>query len=331
MPIVSVIVPCFNVEKYLYKCVNRLLEQSFQDIEILLIDDGSTDNTGGLCDELSDRSEIIRAYHKDNGGLSDARNFGLRVANGKYIYFCDPDDYVENTLLSALTYDMESINADLSICSYYMEIVDNVGKVLSSQAYSLDENLFLLNQQKIREYLVYLHDQSLVYNAWNKLYKKEIIDKFNLKYKKIPIGEDWEFNLNYLLYCNRITVNKQCLYHYIRERSGALSTSYRSNWFELRKDEHKCVVEYFRMLGILSKGKEYLYRRLAERILGCLENEFSKLNTKSDKLKFAYIDKICRDALTQKAFANMQPTSMKVRLLSLPIRMNFTCLVYYML
>ena len=96
MPIVSVIVPCFNVEKYLYKCVNRLLEQSFQDIEILLIDDGSTDNTGGLCDELSDRSEIIRAYHKDNGGLSDARNFGLRVANGKYIYFCDPDDYVEN-------------------------------------------------------------------------------------------------------------------------------------------------------------------------------------------------------------------------------------------
>ena len=76
---------------------------------------------------------------------------------------------------------MESINADLSICSYYMEIVDNVGKVLSSQAYSLDENLFLLNQQKIREYLVYLHDQSLVYNAWNKLYKKEIIDKFNLK------------------------------------------------------------------------------------------------------------------------------------------------------
>lgn len=331
VPIVSVIVPCFNVEKYLYKCVNRLLEQSFQDIEILLIDDGSTDNTGGLCDELSDRSEIIRAYHKDNGGLSDARNFGLRVANGKYIYFCDPDDYVENTLLSALTYDMESINADLSICSYYMEIVDNVGKVLSSQAYSLDENLFLLNQQKIREYLVYLHDQSLVYNAWNKLYKKEIIDKFNLKYKKIPIGEDWEFNLNYLLCCNRITVNKQCLYHYIRERSGALSTSYRSNWFELRKDEHKCVVEYFRMLGILSKGKEYLYRRLAERILGCLENEFSKLNTKSDKLKFAYIDKICRDALTQKAFANMQPTSMKVRLLSLPIRMNFTCLVYVMM
>ena len=188
MPIVSVIVPCFNVEKYLYKCVNRLLEQSFQDIEILLIDDGSTDNTGGLCDELSDRSEIIRAYHKDNGGLSDARNFGLRVANGKYIYFCDPDDYVENTLLSALTYDMESINADLSICSYYMEIVDNVGKVLSSQAYSLDENLFLLNQQKIREYLVYLHDQSLVYNAWNKLYKKEIIDKFNLKFLLVRIG-----------------------------------------------------------------------------------------------------------------------------------------------
>ena len=91
------------------------------------------------------------------------------------------------------------------------------------------------------------------------------------------------------------------------------------------------LLNIFRMLGIFIKRQRILYRRLAERILGCLENEFSKLNTKSDKLKFAYIDKICRDALTQKAFANMQPTSMKVRLLSLPIRMNFTCLVYVMM
>ena len=87
VPIVSVIVPCFNVEKYLYKCVNRLLEQSFQDIEILLIDDGSTDNTGGLCDELSDRSEIIRAYHKEmNCVCFENTAMGLYFIN-------DPDDY----------------------------------------------------------------------------------------------------------------------------------------------------------------------------------------------------------------------------------------------
>ena len=86
-PLVSVIIPVYNVEKYLERCINSLLDQNYSNLEIILVDDGSTDNTGGLCDELSDRSEIIRAYHKDNGGLSDARNFGLRVANGKYIYF----------------------------------------------------------------------------------------------------------------------------------------------------------------------------------------------------------------------------------------------------
>lgn len=331
MPKISVIVPCFNVQQYIDKCVNSLLNQSFKDIEILLIDDGSNDKTGDRCDELAEKNPTIKVYHKKNGGLSDARNYGLKVASGEYIYFCDPDDYYEDNLLQSLIDLAIAQDSDMVICGYLMEILDKNGIVLASKKYTLNNNLLLKNKKSIQNNLVYLHDCSLVYNAWNKLYKKTIIDKHKLKYKNIPIGEDWEFNLNYLQYCKCIVIDSNCLYHYIRERAGALSTTYRSNWFELRKGENVYICEYFKKLGIYESGYEYLSRRMAERILGCLENEFSRLNSKSLIEKYFYVRAICNDIVTKKSFANMIATSKKVKVISWPIKHKFILLTFIMM
>ena len=116
-PLISVIVPVYNVEKYLENCVNTLVKQTYRNIEILLINDGSTDKSGWLCEELAQKDERIKVFHKPNGGLSDARNYGVEKANGEYIGFVDSDDYVHELMYEKLLNAIITSNADMSECT----------------------------------------------------------------------------------------------------------------------------------------------------------------------------------------------------------------------
>ena len=126
MPIVSVIVPVFNVEKYLDKCIESLIKQKLKDIEIILVDDGSTDLSGKICDEWKTKDSRIQVIHKKNGGLSDARNVGVELAKGKYIGFVDSDDYVSDDMFQILYQNIEKENADISICGMYHCYADKI-------------------------------------------------------------------------------------------------------------------------------------------------------------------------------------------------------------
>ncbi|MDU2552528.1 MAG: glycosyltransferase family 2 protein, partial [Staphylococcus epidermidis] len=112
---ISIIVPVYNVENYLKKCVESILSQTFTDFELLLVDDGSTDSSGEMCDELKRLDERIKVIHKENGGLSSARNAGIDVAKGKYLTFVDSDDYIDTHMLEVLYKNMVHEDADLSI------------------------------------------------------------------------------------------------------------------------------------------------------------------------------------------------------------------------
>ena len=119
VPKVSVIVPVYNAEKYLHRCVNSLLGQSYSNFELLLIDDGSPDNSSNICDHYALKDSRIRVFHKDNGGVASARQCGLDNAVGEYIIHCDPDDWVEGDMLWELYNKARDENADLVICDFY--------------------------------------------------------------------------------------------------------------------------------------------------------------------------------------------------------------------
>lgn len=119
MPKISIIVPVYNVEKYLEKCVRSILAQTFTDFELILVDDGSPDSSGAMCDQFAKQDERVKVIHKENGGLSDARNAGIEIATGEYLGFIDSDDYIADDMYELLYTNIVKEDADLSICGIY--------------------------------------------------------------------------------------------------------------------------------------------------------------------------------------------------------------------
>ncbi|MBR2822769.1 MAG: glycosyltransferase family 2 protein [Clostridia bacterium] len=203
---ISVVVPVYNMRNYLSKCMDSLLNQTHQDYEILLVDDGSTDGSGEACDREAERSEIIRVVHKENGGLSSARNCGLDHARGEYIIFPDPDDWVEPNYLEHLMTDIEKEKADLSICGFF-------------RFYAKEESIFKLPPRAVLDTRTALDRLVLPSDfsgyAWNKLFSMKIIQEAGLRFDKELLSlQDLHFCFRYFQHCARIVCDPVPLYHY---------------------------------------------------------------------------------------------------------------------
>ncbi len=217
IPLISLIVPVFNVEKYLKRCLDSLISQSYKNIEIILIDDGSTDESGKICDRYAkEHSNIIKVLHQENQGLSMARNAGLDIAIGEYIGFVDSDDYVEPKMFERLYNNLLESNADISVCSFFEDNVDetNILRV------ELNDKI-ITNFDAVKN----IADQYTGYAfvvMWNKLFKKKLFDKI-----RFPIGKIHEdqFIIHKLYYLsNKISTSSCCLYHHVN-RSTNISKS----------------------------------------------------------------------------------------------------------
>lgn len=208
---ISVIVPVYNVEKYIKRCVESILNQTFKDYELILIDDGSTDQSGKICDQFVTKYTNVRCYHKRNGGLSDARNYGIEKSKSEYITFIDSDDYVSSQYLECLYKACVSTNSKISVC-------------LSKNVYSLnnDENCFfnLDDKGKIE---VYSGNELIEYalkgekgslSAWGKLYDTSFFEN-----KRFPVGclyEDMKVIYEIFLQCDIISFVNSPLYFYFQ-------------------------------------------------------------------------------------------------------------------
>lgn len=216
-PIISVIIPVYNVEKYLYKCIDSVLGQTYKELEIILVDDGSTDNSGVICDEYEKKDDRIKVIHKKNGGLSDARNCGLDNAIGEYIAFLDSDDWVDIDLYKNLYYLIDKYDADIAVCNFervYSER-DKLRKV--------EEKVEVYTNTEAIEQIYYPTEKSTqMIIAWNKLYKKYILK--NMRFPRGKIHED-EFLTPLLLYRagKVVYTNKQLIYY--RQVQGSIMNS----------------------------------------------------------------------------------------------------------
>lgn len=225
--LISVILPIYNVEKYLEKCLDSILKQTYSNLEIILVDDGSKDRSPDICDEYKLIDQRIVVIHKQNGGLSDARNAGIQVANGKYLVFVDSDDYVKNNMIERLYHKLIEDNSDMVICNY-VEVDENGSDTQSTKYYDGVETV--LNEEKFWEqYYSYQIGYYIV--AWNKMYKRELF--LNERYDIGKIHEDEYICHRIVSKCKKISCINDKLYFYVQRKGSIMQQTYSNKKFDI--------------------------------------------------------------------------------------------------
>lgn len=213
---ISVIVPVYKAERYLFDCVESVLSQSYGNLELILVDDGSPDNCPSMCDHYAEKDTRVRVVHKVNGGASSARNAGLSIAQGTYIVFVDSDDIVAPNGLSSLYQAMENTGAE------YAAGICKIKNSSSTKNYIEKEEHIEFSKQpeKILTYIT----QSGSYSPYAKMYRKDIIKDHNVRYDEtLKCSEDALFVRQYLYFCNSIVLVPQIVYEYNTENDNSLS------------------------------------------------------------------------------------------------------------
>lgn len=247
MPKVSVIVPVYNVEKYLIKSLDSLVNQTLEDIEIIVVNDGSTDNSKKIIEIYKEKyKNKIKYLEKTNGGLSDARNFGIPHATGEYIAFLDSDDYVELDTYEKMYNKAKEENADMVECDFIWEYPNKT---------KIDIGIIYTNKKEMLTYARVV--------AWNKLIKRDLLEKYKIEFPKGLRYEDVEFFYKMVPYYNKVSFVKEPLIHYIQRESSISKVQNKrtKEIFEVLDN----VIKYYKNKNLYNEYKdelEYTYTRL---------------------------------------------------------------------
>lgn len=262
-PLISIIIPIFNVEQYLAKCIDSIINQTYENIEIILVDDGSPDNCPKICDDYSKKDKRIIVLHKLNGGLSDARNAGIDKANGEYIGFVDSDDWVEQDMYETLVNLILLVDADIAECGISFHFKNFITK-------SLESKITVCEKLKTLECFL---DRSIDIkgSVCNKLYNRKIIDKI-----RFPVGklhEDAFFTYKALYYSKKYIRTESCKYNYLQERVGSIMSE------KVKPINILTVIEAFEERNdfLLNNNEEILYLKSKAYYYGTLLSEYKKL------------------------------------------------------
>ena len=261
--LISVIIPVYKVEKLLRRCVQSVIDQSYINLEIILVDDGSPDNCGVICDELAQADSRVKVIHKKNGGLSDARNAGIDIATGDWIGFVDSDDYIASDMYENLLSLCRRTGADIAVCKYICVLEDETAEFKTSGEFRVIEDPF-------REFIC---NKCCAVNVWNKLYKKELFGKI-----RYPVGilyEDLATTYKLIDCTKKIVISDSEHYAYV-QRSDSIMGNTR---FMMKQDKVQIVNEmwdYIEQKDIEDRPKLFL-----EVLEFCITDMFKMLGKKT--------------------------------------------------
>ena len=222
---VSVTVPVYNVQNYLAKCIESVLAQTYKNFELILVDDGSTDCSSQICDCYQQKDSRIKVIHKDNGGLSSARNAGLDVSEGKYIYFLDSDDYIEPNLLEETISIMEDKQCDM--VSFGMVKEDVHGNHIENILYKPANIKITKEEERMEFHLKHLLNYRMGWEACNRIFRCDIIREHGLRFisERKVFAEDLLFSFTYWLYAESCITLSTYHYHYVQRDSSLMGLS----------------------------------------------------------------------------------------------------------
>lgn len=275
--LISVIVPVYNTEKYICKCIESLLNQTYKSLEIILVNDGSQDRSGEICERYKAEDDRITVIHQENAGLSHARNVGIEIAKGEYIALLDSDDWVDSNLYFRLYSNLKKYGAEISICNF--KRVFNNEEILSSSNKVYEYS----NIQALEEIYGDKHVQMIV--AWNKLYKKNIFR--GLYYPKGKIHED-EFLTPKLLYrANKIVYVEEELIYYRQTQNSIMNSEFNINrlyYLDILEERN----EFLKNIGVISIKKNAIKRQLNSIINYYFKVKGSRIHNKKNISKDLY-------------------------------------------
>lgn len=268
---VSIIVPIYNTEKYLSRCIDSLIYQTYKDVEILLIDDGSKDSSGGICERYL-KDKRVRVFHNENHGVSFTRNYGINQASGKYIMFVDSDDICDKDMVEKLHTAITESGAEIALCGL-KTFTDN--KVNLKCIYEPTATLDI--KQYIETVLLKIKIGQLCGAPYCKIYSAELIKSNNLSFDiGITYAEDFNFNMEYLKYCNKISIIEDQLYFYRDNVANSLtSRNYRSfskeSYFNQRMLAYQKFESVYTKYGLLVTHRDEVNSLLREFIISSIK------------------------------------------------------------
>ena len=332
-PKVSVIVPIYNVEKYLERCLESLVNQSLQEIEILLIDDGSTDNSPLICDKYAKQDQRIKVVHKQNQGLGMARNTGLELASGEYVVFIDSDDFIEKNAYQEM-YDMiKEENAEILITNYYEYVTNTCEKkemrTVREARIIEGEEIKKLACQMVGFSPFEKNEDDIGMSVWKNMYFRKFIEENQIKFysEREYVSEDAIFQLMAIPKMKKVRLSTNCYYYYCQNDNQSLSTTFRESKFEEYKKLYLKEYELLKTNGIVETGKYYI----ATTFLGNIRAHIKQLSLSqySKKRKKELVEKIEKDAMVQTVLKwyPYNRTSMKQWLFSIALKNNWTWVV----
>lgn len=249
---ISIIVPVYNVEKYIDKCLNSLVNQTLKDIEIIVVNDGSPDESQKIIDKYTKKYSNVKSYIKKNGGISSTRNYGLKYANGEYIAFVDGDDYVDATMFEKLYNKAKKKSYDVVECNPRM--VDDNGKLIKDVHYTLSNDVTTV--EELKKYMINMYT-----SVWNKIYKKSLFNN-GIKFKVGVWFEDVEFLYKLIPFVKSIGFVNENLYYYV-QREGSITKTFDDRLY-CYVDNWNGIVEFYkknRLYDRYYKEIEYSYVR----------------------------------------------------------------------
>ncbi len=259
-PFFSIIMPVYNAEKYIEQSINSVLNQTFTNFELIIIDDCSKDSSYVICEKF--KSDCILIKQKENKGISYVRNLGLKKARGKYITFLDSDDYIEKNTLEKLYEEIKLHNSDFVMYGFIEDIYDNRERLVKNNKVSPNLKNFIKGDE-LKNYIIGLQKSSLFRYVWNKAYRKSIMEDFNIVFPNYSIGEDVAFNIQFASYATNCSVLSDTFLHYRRRGTGSLMGRYYPNYWNIN---YKIILSKYYLFKKWNKLDVSLNSLLAEYI-----------------------------------------------------------------
>jgi len=288
---VSLIVPVYNASRYLQKSINSMIHQTYPNIELLLINDGSTDNSGDICECFAKQDERIKVIHQKNAGPSAARNRGIKEASGDYIQFADSDDYLDLHMTEQLVKAMED-DTQLAICGY-QKILTRGDHLIKSEVYRLPKKGRLAKEQFLACFGE-LYQYYFIHFNWNKLYEARVIKESGLLFDlEVNWGEDLLYNLRYIEKCRTIRLVSDPLYYYVDSNASSITSQFRVDLYNNMQMMQGAVKEFLQTNNAYAGKNKLLFENFyTSRVMTCFWNLFHPASTLTPELRRKHIGEI---------------------------------------
>nr|WP_312114899.1 glycosyltransferase family 2 protein [Moraxella sp. CTOTU47915] len=323
---VSIVMPVYNVENYIASSIKSVLNQTYKNFELIIVIDGSKDNSEAIAKEFEKADNRVKVYTKPNGGISDARNFGLNIATGEYIFFLDSDDWIENNLLKENIEIMVDKQLDFLVFGFYQDSVDEEEKLIKQVKHLPEDNIWLNGEAiHLSPYML-----NILGYAWNKIYRKQYLNQNNISFiNGISLFEDILFNAKVYQHSDRILFNKKAYVHYIQRPVETLTKQFHENSFDWVKLKHKALLEFIDTWSFINK-KEILATNLIGGLRYCVLNLFHFNNQFRFNQKLAYVSKMLNDNDLRQFYKFYKPITMQDKIYFMLIKFKSKYIITFL-